>query len=394
MLMHVAAPMNKAIEELNTKFTKANPDIDVEVALVPTAQITNARNTRLAAKDVDIVEVSSFLGGDVPGYATKAAANPWGTTIRAGNFVDLTDQPFVKRFYPNTLEYTATVDGKIWSVPTGSVFLTGVYYNKSIFASHNLAVPTTWPEFVAVCETLRAAGLAPITIGGKDGWPADMPGNAMIHALNPDLKLLDEKLWTGAAKLTDRHLVEVLVRTKQYYDFTEKNFMGIAYATAPARFASGAVAMMVDGSYTAPTIDQAKPAFEYGYFPLPGSDNAADNTEFGGRPDISFAVAAASPNVEAAQRWLDFYSMPDNYGPVVQATGFLPAQDGITTTPFADTIAARAATMKMAWTSVFHPRQDAGKFAGFPFHGIAPRGAYTDMSALAAQAQTDWDAAG
>ena len=50
-----------------------------------------------------------------------------------------------------------TFDGQIYAVPwsqDGKVF----YYNKKIFEENNLTVPTTWNEFIATQDALKAAG--------------------------------------------------------------------------------------------------------------------------------------------------------------------------------------------------------------------------------------------
>lgn len=392
MLMHVNAPTNKAIEALNQAFEAKYPDVKVEVTLVPTPNMTNARNTRLAAENIDIVEVEAFLGGTNPSYVTGVPPNVWGQEIQAGNYVDLTGEPFIDNFLPNAISNTSTIDGKVWSVPQGSNMYTGVFYNKKIFAQHGLSEPKTWSEFVQVCETLKANGVTPLTIGQKDGWPAGLPNMAIIQSLHSDLPALDEALWTGKVKFTDPKLVEVLEKTKTIFQYTEQGFGGIDYTTIPARFAAGKAAMLPDGTWEAPAIDAAKPDFEYGYFPLPGSDNAADNATLGGKYDSGMAIAASSSNRDIALKWLEFYSDPTNYAQFIKTSGFIPAQPNVKATPFLDSLAPYVETMRLGWGSVFHAKPTAGKYAKFYYQGIKPIGEFSDMKQLAEHQQKDWDA--
>lgn len=394
MIMHVNAPTNQAIDALNKKFEAKHPSVEVKVTLVPTDNMPNARNTRLRAKNIDIVEVDAFLGGDQPPYVEGVPPNIWGQAIRAGTYLDLSDRPFVKSFLPNAVRDASTVDGKVWSAPSGSVMFTGVYYNKSVFAKHGLSEPKTWSEFVRVCQTLKANGVTPLTIGQKDGWPAGLPNMAIIQSLFPSLPALDEGLWTGTTKFTDSKPVEVLEKTKTIFGYAERGFGGIDYTTIPARFAAGKAAMLPDGTWQAPAIDQAKPDFEYGYFPLPGSDNPADNATLGGKYDFGLAVAASSPNRDAALKWLAFYADPANYAEFIKAVGFIPAQPDVKTTPFLDSLAPYVQTMRLAWDQVFHPQPTAGKYATFYYLGIKPIGGFSDMRQLAEREQKDWDAAG
>ncbi len=44
-------------------------------------------------------------------------------------------------------------------------------YNRTIFADHDLEVPTTWSEFIEVCDTLQDAGVTPPIYGTfADAW--------------------------------------------------------------------------------------------------------------------------------------------------------------------------------------------------------------------------------
>ena len=63
------------------------------------------------------------------------------------------------------------VDGKNYGVPWDMGAVT-FWYNKDLFAQAGIeAVPTTWTEFLAACDKLKAAGIAPISVGEGDKWP-------------------------------------------------------------------------------------------------------------------------------------------------------------------------------------------------------------------------------
>ncbi|MRR30456.1 extracellular solute-binding protein, partial [bacterium] len=62
------------------------------------------------------------------------------------------------------------VDGKNYGVPWDMGAVT-FWYNKDLFEQAGVEVPTTWAEFLTVCETLKAAGITPISVGEGDKWP-------------------------------------------------------------------------------------------------------------------------------------------------------------------------------------------------------------------------------
>lgn len=65
-----------------------------------------------------------------------------------------------------------TYNGRIYGVPmyAESVVL---WYNRAILKQSGVDPDAvkTWDEFLAACEKIKAAGFAPIVVGGKDKWP-------------------------------------------------------------------------------------------------------------------------------------------------------------------------------------------------------------------------------
>ena len=169
-------------------------------------------------------------------------------------------------------------NGKVYGAPLGRVVYSGIYYNKDLLAKNNIALPTTWSELVAACDTLKAANIPCMTAGGKDGWPIFVGGYGLAGANYPDQAALAEGLWNGSVKWTNPDMLPLFDKY-QVYDgqLMEQGASGIAGDAAPGRFASGEVAMFTGGSWYAAAIEAAEPAFEWGYVAFPGSDNAADN---------------------------------------------------------------------------------------------------------------------
>ena len=52
----------------------------------------------------------------------------------------------------------------------------GLLYNKKVYEDLGLSVPTTWDEFAANNEAIKAAGIAPVgqTYGGSDTWTSQL----------------------------------------------------------------------------------------------------------------------------------------------------------------------------------------------------------------------------
>ncbi len=377
---------------VNTAFMKKYPDVKVVFTAIPNDNWAATSASRLAAGNVDITlagpqELPPFVPQDSEGDDARAA--------EAGVYLDLSKQSFMKRLTPTILQ-KLTFKGKQYTVPTGVSYYTGAYYNKSIFEKYNLAVPTTWDQFVALCNTLKGKGVTPLGISGKD-----TAGLAMLASVQGTYPTAQEKidlhrtLWTTHTGLTDLKAVQVLDRVSTMYGFAEKNFAGVPYSAIPSGFAKGDFAMVPDGTWSSPTIAAAVgKKFGFGYMPIPTGDLATDNASLGGKVELTLAVPAHAKNRTAALAYLDFFTQPENYKAFVQLSGFASAEPNIPASAFLDSISAYTKIFSPAWDTVFITNPKAGSKAALPFDyvDVAPLGKATPAQA-AAQAEKDWSAA-
>jgi len=389
ILVSSADASDAAFRAVNDAFSEKYPDVTVDFATVPNDTYPQSQSSRLTAANVDIVVVKNLV--KVPEYA-KDSESTDAQLAAAGGYVDLTDEPFMSNYNSSVLDAQA-FDGKQFAVPTGLSYSTGVYYNKQIFDDLGLSVPTTWSELTAAADTIKASGVSPFGIGGKDGWPA---GLAMLSAANGVYPTLADKqdaaaaIWDGSLALTDEGPVSVLEKTQTIFDYAQPNFAGAGYADIPALFASGSAAMTPDGTWNEPTIAAAVgDAFDYGYFPLPASDDAADNASLNGKIELQLGVPASTKNKAAALAWLEFFSDPDVYQDFVKTSGFSPAQPDIDVSEFLDSITDYTADFELAWEQTWTPNAKAGQAATFPFDyvDLAPLGTMDAQQAAAAAAK-------
>jgi raffinose/stachyose/melibiose transport system substrate-binding protein len=395
VLVSSAQGSDNAFEELNAAFEEAYPEVDIEFSSVPNDAFAAARSSRLTAGNLDVT-----LGQpvEVPEFAPDGQKSDDALAADAGLFLDLTDEEFLQNFTPSVID-SLKYEGKVYVVPTGLSYYTGVFYNKDIFADNGLDVPTTYSEFEDVIDTLKEAGVTPIGIGGKDGWPGAMPMQASVQSLFPtkqDKVDLATGIYDGSISLTDPELVEVLEQTKYAFDSAQANFTGVPYTSIPGEFAAGNFAMAFDGTWNQTTIDAAiNGAFDYGYFPFPASENADDNKYLGGKVELRMVAAANAPNVTAALAYLDFFSQPENYAKFVETCGFAPAQPGIESSAFLADIAPYTEQFEPAWDGIWYINAKAGPAAllAFNYAGVAPLGTGTPEEAAQAAAN-DWNAAG
>lgn len=390
VLIHQNPPMVEFVEAFNKQFQTKYPNITVDLAIVNASDLSTVTQTRLTANDVDVIDIFGFANAAQP-YMKNVTPPNWQTLIEAGLIMDLSDQAFIKNYDDATIKDAGSHNGKVYSVNLGRVSYSGIYYNKDMFAANNVKVPTTWGELVAACEAFTAANIPCMTAGGKDGWPIFVGAYGLTGSLYPDQAALVEGLWTGSIKWNDAKALDMWQRMKVYtQNMMEQGASGIAGDAAPGRFASGAVAMFPGGTWYASAIDAAEPAFDWGYIPFPGSDNADDNKYLFGKYDQGWAVAAKTANKDAAMKYLTEFSDPANYQAFANAVGFIPTQPGAKLeTKIGQEVAPYLANFRVGFEQYWIAPKGAGQYANPWASYFKPFGEYDDPQELADKVQAD-----
>jgi raffinose/stachyose/melibiose transport system substrate-binding protein len=390
VLVHQNPPMIEFMEQFNAEFEAANPGITVDMAVVAPGDLATVTQTRLAAGDVDIIDIFGFDLAAQP-YMIDVNAPAWQQLIEAGLLLDLTDYEFVNNYDAATLSQAGSYNDRVYAINLGRVIYSGIFTNDDLFAEFAVETPTTWEELVAACETFTENGISCMTAGGADGWPIFVGAYGLQGALFPDQEGYVEGLWTGEITFNDEANLVMWERFQVYASqMIERGASGLAADAAPGRFASGVVAMLPAGSWNASILEAAEPEFEWSYIPFPGSSNPEDNTNWFGKYDQGWAVAADSPNVDAAVAYLEAFSDPENYNAFANAVGFIPTQPtAALETQLGAEVAPYLENFRVGFEQYWIAPTGAGQWAIPWASHFAPFNEWEDAAALADRAQSD-----
>jgi raffinose/stachyose/melibiose transport system substrate-binding protein len=326
VLVHQNPPFTDYMAKFNEQFQAAHPGVTVDMSIVAPNELATATQTRLAANDVDVVDIFAFSNAVQP-YMTGATPPIWQTIVDAGQLLDITDQPFVANYDPAATAAAGTYNDKVYAVNLGRVGFSGLYVNTDLFAANNVAIPTTWDELVAACQTFTAANVPCITAGGQDGWPIFVTGYGIVGNAFPDAAAYVQGLWDGSIKWNDEANLAMWEQLRILaQQMIEPGATGITGDGAPGRFATGEVAMLSGFTWLAPAIEAAQPAFEWQWIPFPASNDAAQNNQVFGKYDQGWGINANTANKDAALAYLAEFSDPANYQEFVTAVGVIPTQ--------------------------------------------------------------------
>ena len=183
-------------------------------------------------------------------------------------------------------------------------------YNKAVFAEYGLEIPTTWDEFLAVCETLKSNDIIPIAFGNEYPWAsAHYVGDFNAKLVKADTITSDYLLGGEADTLfVDPGYVEALSRFQTLNDmgYFNEGPNGISHSGARSSFIAGKAAMVYIELEEFITVADEMGEDAFGFFPLPGGTGGeGDQNLLTGAPD-GFMVSANSEHPEEAIAFLKF----------------------------------------------------------------------------------------
>lgn len=162
-----------------------------------------------------------------------------------------------------------------------------VMYNKDLFEVAGItAVPTTWDEFLAACEALKAKGVYALTI--DDAYMAAFFGYMMDRVAGFETtKAVAAGDFTNEAVLKTAEAIQTLVDN----GYIDPRAAGNVYPQGQSNIADESVAMYLNGTWLPNEIrNQTKEGFRWGSFALPNIAEGGDGAESNNYGAQCFAI--------------------------------------------------------------------------------------------------------
>jgi raffinose/stachyose/melibiose transport system substrate-binding protein len=156
-------PGKSYLQNVANQYMKQHPNVTIKLNVIENASFKDKLTTVMqSGSPPDLFH--SWGGGVLYQYA------------KAGLVKDLT--PTLQSAWGNSFNQSAlsvyAQNGHTYGVPfdMGAV---GFFYNKALFARAGITqttqLPATWPDFLALVQKLKNAGITPIAVGEKEQWP-------------------------------------------------------------------------------------------------------------------------------------------------------------------------------------------------------------------------------
>ncbi len=276
-------------------FMAANPDVEIEITVQENEAFKSKLSTSMQSGEPPDV-FQSWGGGVLQQYAEAGLVRDITDDLATDGWGDSFGQAGLALYGSGERNY-----GVPWRLG-----MVGVWYSKQAFADAGIeAPPTTWAEFLATVETLKGAGITPISLGEGDKWPGHFYW--VYLAIRNGGQAAFEAAFTREGSFADEPFVKAgqdLVQLVQLDPFQE-GYLAATYPDSSGLFANGGAAMELMGHWSPGNMDAlaedpAALRADLGWFPFPTVEGGAgEPTDVLGGGD-GFAIGANAPDQAVA----------------------------------------------------------------------------------------------
>lgn len=312
VMTNVIADHAAIIEQMARDFEAENPNVTIGFS-APGGDYENIMKVKMAANDMPDV------------FSTHGWAK-----ARYGEFLaDLSGRAWASQVVDSFKPIVTDESGKLYILPFDQD-QAGPIYNKEIFDRFSLEVPTTFDEFMAVCEVIKTQSNGDITpiASCAEGWEEaqffDFFATALLTSApsNESAALLDQSFdWTKWDFLPERWL------EMQKKGYINEDFFTAKFADNVTAFATGKAAIGLYGPFFIEEGKKINPDLKADMMPIP-SIVPGDTPTFAGGEKTTLGVWKDSPNLEIAMQFVDFCAKNENVDKVCAYTKLPPAIKG------------------------------------------------------------------
>jgi multiple sugar transport system substrate-binding protein len=281
-------------QQLGTQFHELYPNITIEFQDVPAEEMRTKLLTQVAANNPP--DVAFMDGGTVGEFASR------GALVNLDSYIEKSTAVVQEDYIPAFLNATIYEDS-IYGLPIDAE-TTGLFYRTDLFEEAGIDhPPATWEEFRATAEALTDPEKR------QYGFILFAPESA--YYWYPFLWQAGGDLLTPEGEIMFNN--EDAKRAAEFYvglrDFTPPDFWNSNSWDGRVAFAQGTVGMYIAGGWFAGTLLNEFPDItgKWATAPLPADQRCA--TTIAGD---SLVIFKASQNQDAAWKWIEFVSAPEN----------------------------------------------------------------------------------
>lgn len=244
---------------------------------------------------------------------------------------DFWDENNLDDVIPAGVKSAAVYNGEVYNIPM-NVHIVGFFYNPKVMADAGITeMPATWDEFLAMCATLKAAGVDPIALGSLNRWPAQFWFDYMVsYTAGADYR---QKLMAGEAAYNDPEVATAMETWKGLVDagYFVPDANAYDWTDAADQVSNGQAAMTLMGTFITGYWDGngLVAGEDYDFFPFPVINPDLPVVTHG--TVDGWAVPASAANPDGAKALLLHMLSPESQATWALGQGALAAVSNVDT---------------------------------------------------------------
>jgi glucose/mannose transport system substrate-binding protein len=252
----------EALDALYAAFKQAYPDVEVVNAALaggagPGGNMKAVLQTRLlAGQPPDSFQV--HLGHELTDSSVKAGEmEPIDFLYQSEGWNSI---------FPDQLLSISQSQGHQWAVPVNIHRSNVMWFNTAIMNASGMSVPTTFHDYLALGDALKAQGIPLMALGESvPVHTAHVFENVLLGVLGAEGY---KALWTGVTPFSDPGVTESLSMLDRLIGFANPDYLSIDSVGAIDLVIGGRAATIIDGDWTNGYLKSKKFA-DFGYTASP-----------------------------------------------------------------------------------------------------------------------------
>lgn len=324
-------PDDTTVQPYIEAFEDEHPEIEVEHRFIQYSDYANTTQLALQADsgpDVfglqvgPLTEQFASLSEDLDPVMTEHLGDDWQDQITAADQLAVEGKQVA-------LPWMVTGGGLMWA-------------NQTLVDELGLTVPTTLDELKQFCADVDDAGMVCMVHGGADDWQNVDVYQSIINQLSPGAFY---EAVVGEGDFTSTEFIEAFEIWEEFFDegIFQDGALGVnTYPDANDQFRTGDAALITLGTWqnadtTADRLQQYQETYGDDFdvntvfmpYDFPQVANEGETGLLFGGPDVGFAVAANSSNMEAANSFVTWMTASESGQSIMAETVQQPALDAV-----------------------------------------------------------------
>ncbi|WP_425331154.1 ABC transporter substrate-binding protein [Jeotgalibacillus proteolyticus] len=268
------------LEQTLSDFEEKNPDIDVKLEVIADQYMDVMKTRLIGGEGPDVFYLDAF---EAPAMIETGVIEPLDEYVSEDFDLEDFEEPLLDAFKQ---------DGVTYGFPKDYSTL-ALFYNKTMFEEAGVEVPTTWEELTEVSKELTKDGVYGFGVApelARQYFVAEALGGEVV---------VDNRANFGADEV-----IEALqpVIDQHNVDKTSAQPSEVGASSGGDMFGQQRAAMVLEGNWNIPYLDETFPDLEYGTAEVPTINGEKGTMAY----TVAYVMNAASEKKEASWKLIEY----------------------------------------------------------------------------------------